>query len=440
MNKRLVWLVILVFITVTMLSVIQFFLLISIFNQDYENYEEDIYSALFEASYEINKTTLGINDDAQKSLNLELYNYYRLPDEELFQDKNINTESFPVIEERLIKNSIAKFLDPLEYNLDYEYGLYIPEKDSLLIMSSTEYSSELKKSVFTAPVFFKNVRNRVLITVYVKGLMKQVFMRNLFWYVSIFITLTAIIVLYILLYKEVLFQRKLSVMKEDFVANITHELKTPLSSSLLALKRLSKGDSTIEKEKQQKFIEIIYEENKKLDSLINKILDSSGIREDQFKLYRSDFRLKTSIEGIKKDFEDRVFEKKVVISLQSKANVKVLGDIKLFEMMVSSIIENSIQYSGEIVNISIKTEAWNKGVSLIIKDDGVGIPEEYMDSLFDKFFRVPTHKVHDTKGHGLGLFYVKSIVEKHEWQIDVSSKVGSGTMVCIDIPTKDIIN
>ncbi|MBO6522305.1 MAG: HAMP domain-containing histidine kinase [Balneolaceae bacterium] len=439
MEQRLTWLIVLVFITVTMLTVIQFYLLISLFNEDYENLEDEIYQALFEASYEINKSTSSLGNREEGSLNIELYRYYRLPEEELFSENNAFVEEFPSVNERLVKSALGEHLEPLNYNLKYEYGVYYPALDSLLISSNLVYIQELKNSTFTAPIFIAETNNRVFLTIYVKGIINRILVDNLFWYLSIFLTLLAIVVLYIFLYKEILYQRKLSVLKEDFVANITHELKTPLSSSLLALERLRKEGESFTEKKRRKFIEIIYSESKKLNSLIERILDSSGIRENQFELNPVGFQLIVQLEEIVKDYERRAFDKEIAIRLHYKSRPEIKADLKLFKILTSSIIDNSIKYSVKKVNIDIALEHGNSGLNIFFKDSGQGISEEYVGVVFDKFFRIPNKEVHDVKGHGLGLFYVKNIVEKHGWEIDLISKENEGTTVCISIPNRDVI-
>ncbi len=439
MEQRLIWLIVLVFITVSILTVIQFYLLISLFNEDYENLENEIYQALFDASYEINKSTSSLENGDNGNLNIELYRYYRLPEEELLPENSVAVQELPSINERLIKNALGQHLEPLNYDLKYEYGLYYPALDSLLISSNPAYIRELKNSTFTAPILMAETSNRVFVTIYVKGLVNRILIDNLFWYLSIFVTLLVIVVLYILLYKEILYQRKLSVLKEDFVANITHELKTPLSSSLLALERLRNEGESFTEEKRGKFIEIIYSESKKLNSLIERILDSSGIRENQFELNPVKFRLITQLEDMIKDYEKRVFDREIAICLHYKYRPQIRADLKLFKILTSSIIDNSIKYSVKKINIDIVIEYGKNSLSILFKDNGKGIPEEYTEEVFDKFFRIPNKEVHDVKGHGLGLFYVKNIVEKHGWEINLISRENSGTTVCIDIPNKDVI-
>lgn len=230
-------------------------------------------------------------------------------------------------------------------------------------------------------------------------------------------------------------QKKLGMIKNDFINNMTHELKTPISTISLACEALRDNRVNLPKERQQSFLKMINDENKRLYSLVDNVLKSAVWDQPKFHLDKTLFSLQGLIEEVAGNFRIQV-EKKGG-SLQTEFLQKedeIFADKVHFANVIYNLLDNANKYSKEEPIINIKLQNINEKVELVISDKGIGIPTEDLKRIFEKFYRVPTGDIHNIKGFGLGLNYVKSIIEKHEGTIVIHSQIGKGTTCRIRVP------
>lgn len=230
-------------------------------------------------------------------------------------------------------------------------------------------------------------------------------------------------------------QRKLSEIKNDFINNMTHEFKTPLSNISLALETLS------EKQPFQNgsgsLLKIIGQETERLNDNIEKILQVARFEKDNFQLQFEAIDINQLVHKAVSSFEANLTARKARVSFQLKENCPLVeADETHLINVVCNLIDNSLKYSVNGVSLQLFTESDKDGVSFKIIDNGQGISREAQSRIFEKFYRENTGDMHNTKGFGLGLAYVKAIVDSHKGKVVVKSTVGTGSEFEIFIPFK----
>jgi len=230
-------------------------------------------------------------------------------------------------------------------------------------------------------------------------------------------------------------QKKLSEIKNDFISNMTHEFKTPISTISLASEML--GDSSISQtpDKQQRYLKMIRDENKRLSVLVESILQTSILDKGEFKLKLSDVDVHEIINAAINNTQLLIDQRNGHVNTILKAQKHILkADRVHLTNIVFNLIDNAIKYSKEIPEITVTTYNTAEGIMIQVKDNGIGISRENQRKIFDKFYRVPTGNLHNVKGFGLGLSYVLAVVLKHKGTISVNSEPGKGSTFNVHFP------
>jgi len=236
-------------------------------------------------------------------------------------------------------------------------------------------------------------------------------------------------------------QEKLSIMKNDFINNMTHEFKTPISTISLACQALTDDDIPKSRDMYNSYINIIEEENKRLGSMAEKILQSAIIEKAEMNLNLVVINIDELIINVVRKVEIQINQKGGEISLNLEAqNNQIKGDPVHISNVVNNLLDNAIKYSHEAPKIKISTVDEENCMLIKIADNGIGISKSNHKRIFEKLYRVPTGNVHEVKGFGLGLTYVKAIVERHKGRISVESQLGKGTTFFVRIPHNLIKN
>ena len=221
-------------------------------------------------------------------------------------------------------------------------------------------------------------------------------------------------------------QKSLEEMKSDFTNNITHELKTPVAVAYAANDALLNFDAGNDPEKRREYLEISQGQLEKLEGMIEQILSMSMESRKTFELKRETIELKP-LQQTLADQHTLSAGKPCDINVNVDNGLVLDADRFHLSNIVSNLIDNAIKYSGDSVHIDITAKATDEGVEIRVLDNGIGIAPEKQKHIFDKFYRVPTGNIHDVKGYGLGLYYAKTMVEKHGGTIEVSSTPGKGS-------------
>ena len=253
--------------------------------------------------------------------------------------------------------------------------------------------------------------------------------------------LTMIIIgIFVFTLQIILRQKKLSQIKNDFINNMTHELKTPISTISLASQML-KDNSLVHSPATIDHISgVIFDESKRLSSQVEKVLQTAVFNEGKLKLKFTEIDLNQIISQAASNFEIRVTTSNGTLETNITAeNPFIKGDEIHITNVIFNLLDNAEKYSKEIPKIEILTENKGSWVIVQIKDYGIGISKENLNQIFERFYRIPTGNLHNVKGFGLGLSYVKRIVDEHHGKIKVESTVGKGTKFRIYFPVIKIV-
>jgi two-component system, OmpR family, phosphate regulon sensor histidine kinase PhoR len=230
-------------------------------------------------------------------------------------------------------------------------------------------------------------------------------------------------------------QKKLSSIKNDFINNMTHELKTPISTISLASQMLEDGSVTNTPKTIEHISRVINQETKRLSYQVEKVLQMAVFNEGRLKLKFREFNINNALLNVLNNFELRVKNKNGVLHSAFNADDAIVrGDEVHLTNVVFNLLDNAVKYSNGSPEITVATESKSAHVLILVSDNGIGIPKEHHDQIFDRFYRVPTGNVHNVKGFGLGLSYVKKIVDLHNGKIKVESAVNKGTKFTILLP------
>lgn len=235
----------------------------------------------------------------------------------------------------------------------------------------------------------------------------------------------------------ILRQKKVSEMKTDFINNMTHEFKTPIATISLAADSIASPKVISDESRINRFLGIIRQENKRMLQQVEKVLQIALIDKKDFQLKLSDVDIHELIRQAVEHLSLQVNQREGNISMQLEASEPVIqGDQTHLSNMVHNLLDNANKYSREAPDIAISTMNLNGGIEINVADKGIGMTKEDQKHIFDKFFRVHTGNLHDVKGFGLGLSYVKAITTAHQGSIEVKSEPGKGSKFTIYLPVR----
>lgn len=223
-------------------------------------------------------------------------------------------------------------------------------------------------------------------------------------------------------------------IRRDLMNNLTHELKTPISTIGLASEALSDSDIALDADQKSHYVGLIKAENKRLGLLVQKVLQASLVETGALKLYLQPLNIHDVVKEAVKNVAMQVRKQGGKIDVNLKAtNPIVSADKTHITNIIFNLIDNALKYSTDKPKITISTTQTSDGVVIMIRDNGIGIPKEHLGKVFERLYRVPTGNVHDVKGFGLGLSYVKHAVERHGGSIDVESELGEYSVFTINL-------
>lgn len=231
-------------------------------------------------------------------------------------------------------------------------------------------------------------------------------------------------------------QKRISEIKNDFINNLTHEFQTPLSSISLTNRVIQQRIPERFDEKDRQYFAIIENESLRLKGQIDKVLQMAQIDSGVFALDKTEINVHDIIQRVIQNFDTTIKETNGKILLKFNAERSVMsGDESHLTNMIYNLVDNACKYSAKNPEITITTANVKEGLCISVKDNGIGIREEVQKYIFEKFYRVPTGNIHNAKGFGLGLSYVKSIVNAHKGKISIRSSINNGSEFQIILPS-----
>jgi two-component system, OmpR family, phosphate regulon sensor histidine kinase PhoR len=250
---------------------------------------------------------------------------------------------------------------------------------------------------------------------------------------SLFLVLFTI-VSFALLYRNLLKQRKLADIKNEFISNITHELKTPIATVSVAIEALRSFNASIDPAKTKEYLDISANELQRLSMLVDKVLKLSMFEKKEVELKYEPLDLKSLVEEVTSSLRLQFEKHNAVVNVTTEGDTTLEGDRLHLVSVIFNLVDNALKYSDGHPHIGIGILGGVNKVSLCVSDRGIGVPAEYKEKIFEKFFRVPTGNVHNAKGYGLGLSYVAHVVKKHKGTIRVEPATDGGSKFIITLP------
>lgn len=282
---------------------------------------------------------------------------------------------------------------------------------------------------------FENLMPVQIIVLIIPNIKKLV-LEQMRWMIvgAIFFTLMIISAFYITV-NALLQQKKLSEIKNDFINNMTHELKTPLATISLAIDALKNEKVIRDRAKMDYFNGIIKEENKRMNKHVETILQAAVMDRQEIQLSKQPMQVNNLINEILGNYALQLQEKNGTVELQLHAKRDLIhADPVHFRNLISNLIDNAVKYSKDNLLLKISTSNTNRNLIIRFEDNGIGMSKETVRRIFEKFYRAHTGNIHNVKGFGLGLSYVKTIIDAHHGKIKVDSTLGRGSVFTLEIP------
>lgn len=332
-----------------------------------------------------------------------------------------------------LEQMLQRELKEYGVNTPFEFGIY---SNGLATKVKSENFKFDKENTYSIPVFSDNEgvsKYQLLVSFPQK---EKFLFSNLIGITVLSLIFTLIIVVaYASALNQLIKQRQISEIKTDFINNMTHEFKTPLATINLALDAIKNPKIIEDKEKVQRYLQMIRDENKRMHAQVENVLRISKLEKKELDISKEPLDVNSIIEDAVEHVSLIIESRGGVITKHLEANrtTALLNDMH-FTNVIVNVLDNAIKYSSEAPIIDIYTENVKDFLLVSIKDQGIGMSKTAQKRIFEKFYREHTGDIHNVKGHGLGLSYVKRIIDEHDCQIFVESEKGKGSTFIIKIP------
>ncbi|EAZ96889.1 two-component system sensor histidine kinase [Flavobacteria bacterium BAL38] len=407
------------FLAIVGVIIMQLFLLNQAYIFEKKDMEDKIHFALqdvVEKIYFDNKSELPITNPVKKVSE----NYFIV---------NVND----VFENRILEQYLKLEFEKVKLELDFEYAIYDCGSDEMVY--GNYISIDGKSENFCADCFSKNSNLTYYFAVRFPNL-KQTYFKSISQYWIFTGVLFLVLIIYVYSVFLMLQQKRYTDLQKDFINNMTHEFKTPLASILIASNYASAQNEIKENPKLAKYIQIIISQSNKLNQHIEKILTVAKTETKQISIQKKAIDVISAFELVKDNILLK-YHNNIQINFESENKFQILADEFHFYNMVYNILDNAVKYSKSDAVIDVLIKENPKGLLLKFKDNGVGIPENDLPFVFDKFFRVARENSKDIEGFGIGLSYVKRVCEWHKWKVFVTNNEDKGITVTIQLNKND---
>ena len=333
-----------------------------------------------------------------------------------------------------LRTLLIKYIDYHRLDKNFEFQIHRTSDDSVVYSSSKtlDFSKLESHKVCLSCLWEQQTYH---LSVFFPKQWKFVILEMSLWLILSFVFIVIIIFIFAWIILAIVRQKKLSEIKNDFINNMTHEFKTPISTISLATEVLMNADPGTSMDRLQKYCHIIYDENQRLRFQVERVLQMAQLEKSEFHLKKSKTDLhqliKDTVSNLHLDHTDK--EVKVTFALEA-AQPFVNVDTLHVGNVIGNLVDNAVKYSTRAPELHISTKSNGEGVFMEFLDNGIGISQEAQRRIFDRFYRVPTGDVHNVKGFGLGLYYVKTMVEAHGGTVNVSSELNKGSKFVVFLP------
>lgn len=345
---------------------------------------------------------------------------------------NINDTPQPYLLENLLKAEFQRS-HLLE---DFEYGIYDCFNDSIVFGSKISFKPGIERTQAKQIHKLENFEpDGHYFGVVFPNKSSFILQQLDFWMYSSFVILL-IVIFFSYTVHVMLKQKRLSEIRTDFVNNMTHELKTPISTIGLSADAIQGALSNADTERVRSYVDIIKNENSRLKSQVERVLQIASLSPKKVALQNQEIDMHSLLQSASQTFRMQIQDDDGSITTTFQAQqFRIKGDSVHITNVVYNLIDNAVKYTTLTPHIQIRT-TWKSGwLRIEFEDNGIGIDRENQKMIFEKFYRVPTGNLHSVRGYGLGLFYVKTIVEAHKGKINLSSEPGKGSTFVIEFKT-----
>lgn len=395
----------------------------------------------------------------------------KIKDKKKFQNRNLNIElngsdmllnpnSFL---ERIQKDKLDAFLKheikQQEIDLDFDYGVYSQKEMSFIIMNghytasigttnqstNVETGNDLNNSEYKIPLFDTAITNAAkgdpidnapgYLQIYFPNKQKELWSAVIPSLVMSILFTGLVLFCFGFVVYVIQHQKQVSEMKTDFINNMTHEFKTPIATISLASDSIGSPMILNNPDKVMRFTNIIKEENQRMLSQVEKVLQMAMLDKKDFQLKLSTVDIHSLISKAVEHMNLKVLKRNGILRTDLNAKSTTLkADATHISNIIHNLLDNAEKYSSEKVDITIATENIKSGLMIHVSDNGIGMTKDQLKNIFEKFYRAHTGNIHNVKGFGLGLSYVKAIVDAHGGTINVKSELGKGSTFSIYLP------
>jgi len=370
----------------------------------------------------------------------ELWGNQKLAMEELVKELFSNN-SYKTVPERIPKpildSIIHSVLTKNGIHTKYVFGVF--DRRNLLIYSNNKkFKNKLKSSDYRLSLFPNELLGSSAYLSFIMPHQRAYVFKSM----GLLLTLSTLFILVIIFtfyytFTIIYQQKKISIIKTDFINNMTHELKTPITTISLACEALKDNDLAKTETTRNRFVSMISDENKRLGVLVENVLQSAVLDRGELMLNIETININDIIEKAVKNASIQIEKNNGSLNIHYNAkHTSIEGDKIHITNVIYNLLDNANKYSTN-PRIEISTEDIVNGILLKIKDNGIGISKEHQQKIFEKLYRVPTGDRHDVKGFGLGLSYVKAVIDKHKGKITINSSLGKGTTFNLHLPLKN---
>ncbi|MEZ5106465.1 MAG: HAMP domain-containing sensor histidine kinase [Draconibacterium sp.] len=420
-GKTLKYVILLATISVAGIFLIQFVFIKNSYNYSEKQFRESAVVALKEVAYQI--LLAGGNSS----------NFDSITPVEIISNNTYLVNVGEVIDADLLKVHLIEELKKHEIFADFEYAIYDPVteqmEDATLISNNAEMLSyfEFPVNPEYTNYFAVHFPNRT--NFFISQLSIWYFLTGLLAVVVLFFGYTLSVIIR---------QRQLSEIQKNFINNLTHELKTPISSIAISASVIANEEILKNPKRLFEYARIIQEQNQRLSKNVEKVLNLASLEKNRLHLNLEEFGLKEILSETIQQFKQTDSGQKTEII--SNFNIKervIIADKFHFTNLALNILENGVKYCDKKSQLIVELLEEKKTTEIRFIDNGIGIPKDQRKKIFTKFYRIPTGNVHNVKGFGLGLDYVKKIVVAHKWEIRVDENPRGGSIFTLIIPNKN---
>ncbi len=343
-----------------------------------------------------------------------------------------------IVPPELLDSLIKEELNIMFVENDYYYAIYNKSNSKFvagkyesaekeLINSEIQYSlvSLYKPGDYYLSVYFPRKQYMILEQINIWVIMSVIFL--------IMLLINFAYVIYTLFR-----QKKLSEVKNDFISNLTHEFKTPIATSSLAAEMLLRPEIENKPKTIKKYANVILDENHRLQDQVEQLLQVAALEAGNLHYRAQNVDIHQLIKNVFKNFEMRIMEDNIQMEVKLEAKDHfIIGDKEHLQNVFSNLVDNAIKYTLVNPKINILTRNIHGGIMIRVEDNGIGIRKEHQKYIFKKLYRVPTGNIHEARGFGIGLYYVKAVVDHHHGRIALNSQPGAGSTFNIYLPFKN---